>query len=145
MSPEIDVYVSYARADDEVVAPFVDDLHSRLRLYVGHELTLWIDRSNISAGANWQDALRQAVAGARSMLAIVSPSYLRSEWAKREYQTFALSGRPIVPVAEEIGVRELFPRQHHWLYCRFPSSVVREVVQPWPVSLDSICRPIPIT
>jgi hypothetical protein len=35
------------------------------------------------------------------MLAIVSPSYLRSTWARREYETFALSGRPIVSVVLE--------------------------------------------
>jgi hypothetical protein len=101
MSSEIDIYVSYAHADDEVVEPFVNDLRSHLRIYAGTDLTLWTDRTNIAAGSNWQDELRNALGRARVMLAVLSPSYLRSEWTKREYETFALSERPIVAVVLE--------------------------------------------
>src|SRR5687768_3816533 len=101
MSSEIDIYVSHARADGEVVEPFVNDLRSRLQMCVGHEVALWIDRSNVAAGSNWQDELRHALDGARTMLAVLSPSYLRSEWATREYETFALSGRTIFSVVLE--------------------------------------------
>src|SRR5919109_84031 len=101
MASETDIYVSYAHVDGEVVEPFVHDLRSRLRMYVGGEVALWIDRSSIAAGSNWQAELQQALAGARSMLAVLSPAYLRSEWAKREYESFALSGRPIFTVVLE--------------------------------------------
>lgn len=101
MSSEIDIYVSYAHVDHEVVEPLVADLHSTLHMHAGHEVSLWYDRESITAGSNWQGALRHAVAGARVMLAVVSPSYLRSEWAKREYETFVVSERPVVPVVLE--------------------------------------------
>lgn len=100
MSSEIDIYVSYAHVDGEVVKPLVEDLHSRVQELVGNVNT-WIDFSNIAAGSDWQDALRTALAGARVMLAVVSPAYLKSRSARNEYETFALSGRPIVPVVLE--------------------------------------------
>jgi hypothetical protein len=107
-SSEVDIYVSYARADAKVVGPFVDELRYELRARTGSEVTLWIDLSNIAAGSNWQDALRTACAGAKAMLAVLSPSYLRSEFAKREYETFGLEKRPIFPVVLE----EFHPDEH---------------------------------
>jgi len=101
MSSEIDVYVSYAHADGEVVKPLVDDLRARLRMYSGHKVALWLDQSNVAAGSSFPDELRDALARARTMLAVLSPSYLGSHWTKREYETFLLSDRPIFCVVLE--------------------------------------------
>jgi hypothetical protein len=100
MSSEIDIYVSSASIDGEVVKPLVEDLRSRVRNYAGHEVTLWTD-SYIAAGSDWQDALRNALAQSKAMLAVVSPAYLQSRFAGPEYETYALSGRPIFPVVLE--------------------------------------------
>ena len=100
MSSEIDIFVSYARADESVVAPFVLDLRFHLQMYADRELRLWIDQ-DIAAGSNWPMALQHALSRARIMLAFVSPSYLNSDFAGREYKTSRLSGRPIVPVVLE--------------------------------------------
>jgi TIR domain len=98
MTSEIDIYVSYARRDGDAIQEFVNDVRKSLHMHVGYKVAFWIDRSNIAAGSNWQDQLQQALAGARTMLAILSPSYLQSKWARREYEAFVLSERPIFAV-----------------------------------------------
>src|SRR5579864_4576707 len=65
------------------------------------EVTLWIDLSYIAAGSDWQHELQNALAQSKAMLAVVSPGYLQSEFARREYETFVLSGRPIFPLVLE--------------------------------------------
>ena len=101
MSSEFDIYVSYARIDIEVVKSLIEDLRLRVRNYAGREVTFWIDLSYIAAGSDWQDALRNALAQSKAMLVVVSPAYLQSRFARREYETFALSGRPIFPIVLE--------------------------------------------
>jgi hypothetical protein len=103
MSPEIDVYVSRSHKDDEFVTPFLHELHSYVEAWTGREeeVTFWRDDNNITVGENWREAIRNAVARAKAMLALVSPRYLASESAIQEFNNFKLSGRPIFPVVLE--------------------------------------------
>lgn len=101
MRSEIDIYVSYARPDYEVLERFFDDLRRDLHMRFDREVSLWVDRSYIAAGSDWQDELRQALDQAKGMLVVVSPSYLHSQIARRECETFGRSGRPIFPVILE--------------------------------------------
>ncbi|MFM7058751.1 MAG: TIR domain-containing protein [Planctomycetota bacterium] len=40
-------------------------------------------------GDDWHESLRDAVCTARSLLCLISPSFLKSEWCGREYHVFS--------------------------------------------------------
>lgn len=98
MTFEHDIFVSYARNDRDLVQPFITYLREQLARYIGRQPNLWLDAYSISPGESWPEALRSALTLSRIMLTFISPSYLNSNFAMREYETFSALKRPIFPV-----------------------------------------------
>ena len=93
-----DIYLSYSHMDTEIVQPLVRQLKSRLQDLLGRSVSVWIDVSGIKAGDNWSDALKKACNSSRTMVAIISPSYLYSDLTRGEYEAFQKLDRPMFPV-----------------------------------------------
>jgi TIR domain len=164
MSSEIDIYVSYARPDHEFVEVLHERLSENLSLLADGYLAIFLDQTAISPGTDFKKELQRALAEARAMLAVVSPSYFRSEWAKGEFSKFAQSGRPIFPVVweepDKDEVRKLLlrdqkyfvaPKLSSWRerdehYLRFIYDLAHTIVQtlqpgPSPAVPPSALRP----
>jgi hypothetical protein len=86
------VFVSYSHDDDQVsylrISTFVDDLAAAYRNVSGTPAGIFRDTAGIRLGEDWRDALEHAGRTATILLAFVSPSYLRSEWCRREATDF---------------------------------------------------------
>jgi hypothetical protein len=104
-----DAFLSYARLDDQVSDGYISWLREKLEGQVNAEIgkgSFWIfqDTDEIPAGANWASALDDALAGARFLIPILSPSYFASQPCLFELAKFhgfeSISGRKdlIIPI-----------------------------------------------
>lgn len=85
-----DVFVSYARADKDLVKPF----HTML---LKEGISTWIDLQDIQAG-HYEKKIEEGIIGADSLLFLLSPNSVQSEWCLRELQIAITQNKRIVPI-----------------------------------------------
>jgi hypothetical protein len=104
-----DVFVSYAHLDDQGEAAWVTTLvrhlgtEVRQRLGTG-DLRIWID-NELDGNHPLTSEIMQAIRRSATILLIVSPSYIASEWCVRERNTFLDFARDCVPEGRIFIVR----------------------------------------
>jgi hypothetical protein len=87
-----DVFVSYAHLDNQGEPAWVTNLVRRLESEVGprlgsKDLRIWIDH-DLDGNHPLTPEIMQAIRRAATVLLIVSPSYIASEWCARERNAF---------------------------------------------------------
>src|SRR5215469_267319 len=88
-----DVFLSYARADDEA---FVKRLYGDL---TAKGMTVWWDRVSMpSRGLTFSQEIREAVEGCDRLLAVVGPAAVQSDYVKAEWQHAQLFAKGVIPV-----------------------------------------------
>lgn len=101
-----DVFVSYTRLKDEwsAVTDFRKHFENQLRQKTGNvNLKVFQDKNDIHGGDKFADRLLDELASAKLLLILFSPTWLKSEWCRKEYQLFVAGGvqakdRPVVPL-----------------------------------------------
>jgi len=86
-----DFFVSYARSDNANgwISNFVEELLAEHRKFTaGRELTYFIDKQEIGAGADWQHTLNHGIAHSKLFVAFISPNYFASEWCRKEWRAW---------------------------------------------------------
>ena len=92
------LYVSYARADSEIVQELVDVVRMQLRIRAV-PVDVWIDANNIMPGESFDVAISQALEASVGLLFFISPNSLTSEWALKELEMAMNSpDRLLIPV-----------------------------------------------
>lgn len=86
-----DVFVSYSRADREIVVALITGLDAR-------GLKSWIDLEDIPPSAKWMAEIRAAIEAADGYLVVVSPALARSEVCGQELELAREAGKRIVPM-----------------------------------------------
>lgn len=84
------LFVSYARADSDLVLPIVERL-------VDSGVELWIDKE-IPTGNDWVNELEARLVGCSGVIAFVSPAYAESKNCGREIRVADALNRSIFPV-----------------------------------------------
>ena len=75
------LFVSYARPDVDNVLPLVEAIHKELRLR--HlPVELWMDRSHLQPGENWNAVIAQALQISIGFLFFVSEASITSHWVR---------------------------------------------------------------
>ncbi len=84
-----DVFISYAHADDADghVSEFVALLREVRDTQQYRSWQIFFDLKAIEPGDDWQQRLTRVTA-AGAMIVLLSPSYFRSEWCRKEWQGF---------------------------------------------------------
>ena len=82
--------VCYAREDKDFVLKLCSNLESR-------GARIWVDRK-ISIGANWENAVEQAIRDCASFLVVLSPAMVASAQARGELSMALDLQKPIVPI-----------------------------------------------
>lgn len=86
------LFFSYAHADDEYLGGamlrFAEALQSSYRFQFGREIQVFTDRSDLAWGAAWQRQLDNAIQDTQFLLAMVTPTYLRSDPCRHEFEQF---------------------------------------------------------
>lgn len=132
-------YCSYSRIDiDPYLRKFFTDLQTEIRLRLGlstDENIGFFDADKIEPGDAWPIDVAEALRSSRSMICLLSPSYVQSEWCGRELQVFrqrmALQSdsSPLIfpllwfPLGERVpsALTEL-----QWADARFPKRYIEE-------------------
>lgn len=84
------IFISYSRKD----ADFANDLAMRLR---HRNFRVWMDKTDIKSGSNWQEVIKQSIHTSDVLLVILSPDSVVSEWVDIEYQTALDAGITVIP------------------------------------------------
>lgn len=102
-----DVFISYARKDDvdARVSTFVDALSRFHKVITGDELRVFFDRDEIRSGDDWYLRLLESLRHSASMVALLSPAYLESEYCWIEWTTF--ERQAAVAMAVDQGIKPL--------------------------------------
>src|SRR5262245_21775718 len=81
-----DVFLSYAHGDNETgwVTYFETRLRHRLRERLGFTPEVWRDERKLGGGDLFPDEIKAALSATGIVVSIVSPSYLASEYCRRE-------------------------------------------------------------
>jgi hypothetical protein len=132
---------SYTHFDDAHDEKMLAKLRSRLagevRVQTGVSFQIYVDEEHLRAGQRWRSELAGAASNAQILIAIVTPSYFRSEACKEEYVMFRgreqeLRRSPVNPAtnawAHDISERQYFD----WRNLRFKSQgsiQVQEAIQ----------------
>jgi hypothetical protein len=83
-----DIFVSYDSSLSEWVIQFVDHLKEQLRYRRSEEPRLFIDVQELRTGDIWPDALQEALIRSKILVAFITPRYLNSRYAAREFGAF---------------------------------------------------------
>jgi hypothetical protein len=93
--PELIGFFSYSREDDDdsqgALSALRDRIQRELRGQLGRtraDFRLWQDKAAISHGALWEDEIKSAVAQSVFFIPIVTPSTIRSQHCKFEFELF---------------------------------------------------------
>ncbi len=74
------------------VTKFRDHLEIELRKKTGNvSLTVFQDKRGIHGGDKWEQVLEEELDSAKLLLILLSPTWIRSEWCRKEYEKFIAS------------------------------------------------------
>jgi hypothetical protein len=88
------VFLCYARLDQDRVLQLAEALRER-------GVPVWIDRWNIPAGANWMEAIDDAIRACTRFLVVLSPAAAASEQVEGELHGALKLRKDVVPVLLE--------------------------------------------
>ncbi|SRR5579871_114111 len=98
------VFLSYTRLKDDfgAVSAFRNHLENELRRKTGDKtLTVFQDTVEIGSGERFAERLRAELDAAHILIVLLSPTWLKSDWCRSEYDIYRNSNptpRPIVPI-----------------------------------------------
>jgi hypothetical protein len=88
---EFEIFCSYAHADndDGWVEIFTTALTNTYRKLTGDPPRFFMDRESLITADIWETKICSALESSHVLIAVISPSYVRSEWCRREWKTFS--------------------------------------------------------
>lgn len=92
-----DIFVSYSRADIDIVRKLVDDIHTK------SNARCWVDWNGVESGAQFVDVIISAIDKVDTVLFILSDNSMASEFARREIDYARIAGKKIIPVVVDGG------------------------------------------
>ncbi len=96
-SNRFDIFVSYSRADIDIVRKLVDDIHAKSKA------RCWVDWNGIESGDQFVDVIINAIDKVNTVLFILSDNSMSSEFARKEIDYARNTGKKIVPVVVDGG------------------------------------------
>ena len=91
MSNDFEIFCSYANGDndDGWVENFNSALTATYRKLTGQAPRVFMDQDSLLTADIWDTKIRSALEVSQVLIALVSPSYIRSEWCQREWMIFS--------------------------------------------------------
>lgn len=90
MSNDFEIFCSYAHADndDGWVEHFTDSVAKLTRKLAGVEVSIFVDRESLITADIWEKKILKSLESCTLLIAVISPSYVTSEWCRREWAAF---------------------------------------------------------
>jgi len=91
VADEHDVFLSYARGDDEhgAVTRLADEIRSIFAQRTKRQLRIFIDQQEISTAELWKERISGALHASQLLIAVVTEGYLTSQYCRSEWDYFA--------------------------------------------------------
>jgi hypothetical protein len=88
---EFDIFFSYAHNDndDGWVDSFVELLERVYRKLTGRSALLFRDQESLLTADIWEKRIKSALEVSHLLIAVISPSFICSEWCRREWDLFS--------------------------------------------------------
>lgn len=86
------IFISYSRADKEIVWQFGDMLADKLHT------CCWIDKEDIEVGQDFVDSIYKGIDECKAVLFMLSDNSIGSEWTRREIAYAKKQNKRIIPV-----------------------------------------------
>jgi TIR domain len=86
-----DVFLSYARVDDEnnqFVSKLAKAMQRTFQVYMGWPLRIFLDTRDIDTAEVWEERIKVALENSTVMVAVLTPSYFHSQWCAKEWDYF---------------------------------------------------------
>jgi hypothetical protein len=87
--PDVSIFVSYAPIDERATHGRIEEIVLSIKdMYAsmtGEDVRVFFDKSSLSAGETWQDAVRFGLSSSSIFLVFLSPSYIRSAACNNEF------------------------------------------------------------
>jgi len=98
---EDDIFISYAHNDNQAVLEgqrgWIDNFHQalekRLQVYLGAKPKIWRD-PRLQGNDYFADALVDQIPKVAILVSVLSPSYIKSDWCRKEMQAVLPHRRP---------------------------------------------------
>ncbi|MEM8949831.1 MAG: toll/interleukin-1 receptor domain-containing protein, partial [Pseudomonadota bacterium] len=85
-------FLSYAHRDDDyhggAITRLREELSGAISVATGEDFSIFQDRKDIAWGEHWPSKLEQGLEGGRFLIAILSPSFFRSDYCRKELSEF---------------------------------------------------------
>ena len=92
MSTDPVAFLSYAHRDDSyhggAITKLREELSGAIAVALGDDFSIFQDRDDIAWGQHWPSRLEQGLEGSRFLIAILSPSFFKSEACRKELTEF---------------------------------------------------------
>lgn len=88
---DFSVFVSYAHSDNDEswISKFSGNLSALLRKLTGAQPKIFLDNESLVTASIWERKIVKSLESSRLMIAVVSPSYVKSIWCRKEWQMFS--------------------------------------------------------
>lgn len=91
----LEVFISYAREDHEIVGRLYDDLSRP-------GIEPWLDRERLEPGVEWNQDIEDRIRDCSHFMAVVTPHSLRDDrFVRREWDQALAQGKYVMPVRLE--------------------------------------------
>ena len=91
LTPEFDLFISYATADADVAGELRDQL-------VARGLKCFMAEKDVNLAENWQEPIRFALIGSKRVLILCTPESCKSSWLLMETGAAWALGKPLIPL-----------------------------------------------
>jgi len=85
-------FLSYTHQDDVheggKLRKFAERLSGEVRLHSGEDFPIFVDRSDLKWGQEWQKRIEESLSGATFLIPILTPGYFKSDWCRKEFLRF---------------------------------------------------------
>lgn len=128
MGKQQNLFVSYARADQERVVPLVDAVRKELE-FRALPIQVWMDLSDLQPGENWNSAISDALESSVGFLFFVSPRSLQSDFIRHELQVATTTpDRLLIPVILHRDLEGVPPELKNWQWLDLSGRPTHEQV-----------------
>jgi F-box protein 11 len=91
-------FFSYTRVDNEYTSGLVRNVHKyiekEVQSQIGEHFRLFLDVDDIEPGVKWQRRIEEVVHSSIIFIPVLTPSFLKSAWCRKEFQQFLARESP---------------------------------------------------